>query len=94
MGKLLTAGAIAAIALLATPADARQKRKRPEGANAGQYSSQWSQGRSRSDADSFSSGQRRDSKDDIDARAFDPGGDFAGYPGWARKALGGNKDPG
>lgn len=93
MGKLTTISSIAVIVLLTAPAAAQQKRK-PAESSSQQYDSQWSQGRSRSDADSFSSGRRRDSKDDIDGRAFDPGGDYGNYPGWARKALGGSKDPG
>lgn len=86
----ITGAALAAAAMLvmAGPAEATKKKR---GHTHGYSQSSGKHAKSRVDADSFTSGRRGDSKDDIDARAADPGGDFAGYPSWARKALGGNK---
>jgi len=92
MRNVLSVEIIAALAItLAGPGEAQQRRARDEG-----YSPRdgngWS--RNRADTDSFTTGRRGDTKDDIDARANDPGGDYASYPAWARKSLGGNKDSG
>lgn len=93
MRKLLAAStALALILSLLGTAEAQQRRKRSSSQDEETSSSQWS--KNRNDADSFTSGKRGDSKDDIDARAADPGGDYGNYPSWARKALGGNKDMG
>jgi hypothetical protein len=91
MRTILAACALLVTLAAALPAEAQQ-RKRAKPYVSSQSGSQYSS--NRSDADSFASGRRGDSKDDIDARAADPGGDYANFPSWARKALGGNKDMG